>query len=319
MKNIKLSSKFAIILIGTGLLIGCGSSGGTSSNDRESADTKLDRQNIDKLGVNVAEIIPGCVYTGETLSTTLDVQTLIAYKALYSSITNDGKVIEKAGQEKSVDKLFQGSCGGTMKSVGTDDNGDINAVYTFNNYCTGDTSESTTLNGTANVYQDGEPSDSGSVLKSLAISTGSEGITTTVVVAGESITQKLYLKDFKYTVGTPKSTLTIKELKLDSSADGTYRVTDVNIEQGGDLGAGTVQIKNATYYDPEIGAVSVSTSLIPLGGTSTATVSITIKGNSGNPVTFTSTDENKGLFSVSQDGKSVGKLDCSILDDADAL
>jgi len=33
------------------------------------------------------------------------------------------------------------------------------------------------------------------------------------------------------------------------------------------LNTGTVQIKNATYYDPDIGAVSISTSAIPMGDT----------------------------------------------------
>ncbi len=315
MKNITLASGLAIALISVGLVVGCG--GGGSSGDSGGAEAALDTQSIDKLGRNVAELIPGCVYTGETLATTLNIRDVRAYRAVYDSVVKPDSTIKKT--REAVNETVNGSCGGTMTTVGTHDNGDTDAVYTFANYCTGDGTNQTTLNGTANVVMDGDPSPDGPVIKSVIMSTGNSGISTTTVAGGETTTQTLYLNNLKYTVGNPTSTLTITELKTISSEDGTYRVTNVNIEQSGDPETGTIQVKNATYYDPEIGAVSISTSVIPLGDTATGTASITVTGSSGSPVTFTSTDANKGLFSVIQDGKTVGKLDCSTLDDSGEL
>ena len=312
MKNVTLASGLAIALISAGLVIGCGS----SSDDSGGATAALDAASIDKLGRNVAELIPGCVYTGEALATVLDVRDLTAYRAVYDNVVKPDRAIKKTRELNG--SPVEGSCGGTMTETGTHDNGDTDAVYAFANYCTGDGTNSTTLNGTISVFQDGTPSADGPVIESVTASTGSSGITTTTKVDGDTTTQTLYLTNLKYTVGNP-SILTITELKTVSSEDGTYRVTNVNIEQNGDLGTGTVQIKNATYYDPDIGAVSISTSAIPMGDTASGTASITVTSSGSSPVTFTSTDANKGLFTLTQDGETVGGLDCSALDELDDI
>lgn len=309
MKNITLVSGLVIAAMSIGLVVGCG---GSSSEPSGGGSAALDTQSIDKLGKNAAEIIPGCVYTGETVATTLDVDKMVAYRVVFDNVVTPDNTLKKT--REAVNETVNGSCGGTMTTVGTHDNGDTDAVYTFTNYCTGDGTNQTTLNGTADVVMDGDPSPDGPVMKSVTISTGSSGISTTTVAAGETSTETVYLDTLKYTVGTPSS-FTAKEIKVVSSMDGTYRLTNVNIEQNGDTETGTVQIKNATYYDPDIGAVSISTSAIPMGDTASGAASITVT-SSGSPVTFTSTDANSGLFTVTQDGKTVGALDCSTLDES---
>jgi len=79
---------------------------------------------------------------------------------------------------------------------------------------------------TAGTHDDGDPSPDGLVIKSVTISTGGSGISTTTVAAGETTTETVYLDTLKYTVGTPSS-FTAKEIKVVSSEDGTYRVTNV--------------------------------------------------------------------------------------------
>jgi len=102
MKNITLASGLAIALISVGLVVGCG---GGSSGD--SGGATLDTQSIDKLGRNVAELIPGCVYTGEALAATLDVRDLTAYRAVYDIVVKSDSTTKK--MREAVNETVNGS------------------------------------------------------------------------------------------------------------------------------------------------------------------------------------------------------------------
>lgn len=306
MKKISLTktSGFLITMIGMGVMIGCGggsssssSSGGSTSSGGANPAT-LDTRNVNLLGQNAAQLIPGCVYNSNSVSTVLNDHNIKAYRAVYSSIIKPKKNTRDVGDTGPV----PGSCGGTMQQSGSG----TNMQYQFNNYCTGDENTKVTLNGSIQVsmVQQGE------TIKSVSASTGSAGLTAITVENGTTSTEKLYLNGFKYTDGDP-STLTINELKIDSTEDGTYRVTDVNIVQKGDEETGTVQIVSATYYDPEVGAVTVSTSEIPMSDDATGSASITITSQ-GQTATFTADDANTPVFKVSANGQQVGTLDCTV-------
>jgi hypothetical protein len=147
-------------------------------------------------------------------------------------------------------------------------------------------------------------------LKSANVSTGSGGISAVVVDHGQTTQEKLYLDQLNYTAGNPNR-LTIKEFKLDSTQDGTYRLTDVAINQYGDPDTdGTVEVEHATYYDPTEGAVTLTTSKVPVGENASGPGWFTLSRN-GQSAKFTTDDIQSGKFDVEQNGKKIGALDCS--------
>lgn len=305
MKKTTLASALVISMIGMGLFIGCG--GGGSNNDSNdngnggSVSKALDTRGVETVSQNIAEIIPGCVFTSNSVATTLDIHNIRAYKAVYSAIAKPARRARVAAQNQEI----QGSCGGTMTTSGTQGNMQI----AFNNYCTGGTNIKTTINGQLNASVTMTGQGENQELSSASLSTGSAGITTTTVEDGQTTTESLYLDALQYTAGNPNR-LTINELKVNSPEEGTYRLTNVEVNQYGDTETGTVEIKSATYYDPEVGAVTLSTSKLPMGDTATGPGSFTISKN-GQSATFTTDDVNSGKFDVVQNGKKIGALDCS--------
>jgi hypothetical protein len=304
MKRIVLASSLLIGMVGVGLLVGCGGGGSndkSNNNNNGNSSAALDMRSVETVGQNIAELVPGCVFTSNTVATTLNMHNVRAYKAVYSTLTTPVKQTRQAGQGGTM----QGTCGGTITTSGTESN----MQFTFNNYCTGGENIHTTINGTLSATINMQGSGENQVLQSASVSTGSAGIKTTTVENGIQTTESLYLNALEYTAGNPNR-LTINELKITSTEEGTYRLTNVEINQYGDPETGTVEIKSATYYDPEIGAVTLSTSQLPIGENATGPGSFTISRN-GESATFKTNDISSAKFDVVQNGKTIGALDCS--------
>lgn len=301
MRKITLVSAIAATVLGMGLIVGCGSSGSSDNNGNNGA--ALDTRSVETVSQNIAELIPGCVFTSNSAASVMNLRTMNSYKAVYSDIVSLKQKKATRGVEGGT---YNGSCGGTVTTSGTDTNMQI----VFNNYCTGDAAMHTTIQGTlsASVTMSGEGEDAEPV--SITASTGSGGIKTTTVENGTTTTETLYLNGFNYDGrGDPKK-LTVTEFKIVSSAEGTFRLTNVVVNQYGDPETGTVEVKNATYYDPEIGAVSLSTSRLPMQEDATGPGWVKISRN-GQSATFTTDDVSSGKFDVEQNGQKIGALDCS--------
>jgi len=304
MKRIVLASSLMVGIVGIGLLVGCGGGGSSDNSDNINnggSSAALDTRSVETVGQNIAELVPGCVFTSNTVATTLNMHNVRAYKAVYSTLNTPVKQTRQAGGGGTI----QGTCGGTMTTSGSESN----MQFTFNDYCTGGENIQTTINGTLNATMTMQGTGENQTLQSASLSTGSSGITTTTVENGITTTESLYLDALQYTAGNPNR-LTINELKISSTEEGTYRLTNVDINQYGDPETGTVEIKSATYYDPEIGAVTLSTSQLPMGENATGPGSITISRN-GQSARFTTDDISTGKFDVVQNGKTIGALDCS--------
>ncbi len=301
MKKKIIASSLVVTIIGAGMIVGCGGSGSSDKTSNDGSAGKvanLDVRSVNTLGKNAANLIPGCVYTSNAVSTVLNDHHVKAYKSVYNRIVKL-KHSRVAGQQPTA-----GSCGGEMTQSTTGNN----ISYQFTDFCNGDANNKVTLNGSLQVsmVQEGE------VVKSVTASTGASGLNAITVEDGVTSTDKLYLDGLSYTQGNP-SVLKIDELKVDSSTDGVYRLTNVNVEESGELQTGTVEIKSATYYDPDVGAVTLSTSPLPLNdaknGTATpATITVSSQGDSA---TFKTDDLQTGTFDVFKNSNLVGKLDCS--------
>ncbi len=307
MKKIVLAGTLAAGIVSMGLMIGCGgsSSGGADNgNGNPSSSAALDTRAIETMSGNIAELIPGCVFTSNNAATTLNPQSLQAYCAVYSTITE--KRTSKSSRGVGTTEPVPGSCGGTMTFNGTENNGE----YVFANFCNGSENVKTTINGSIKLSVQMQGSGDDEELKSASVSTGSSGITATVVDHGQTSTESLYLDSLQYTAGNPNR-LTIKEFKVISDKEGTYRLTDVAINQYGDPETdGTVEVESATYYDPKEGAVTLSTSKLPMNDTATGPGWFKLSRN-GSEALFTTNNVQSGKFDVEQNGKKIGSLDCS--------
>lgn len=311
MKKTTLISSLLIGLIGTALLIGCGGGGSKSKSDSSSMNQNnegnggtthsaiLDTRSVERVSTNITEIIPGCVFTSNNVATTMDIHNLKAYTTVYAAITTPR--LSRADQEQRT----PGSCGGELIMGGSAEDMKI----TFDKYCSGSEGIKTTIDGQLNAKITMTDSDENPQIVSASISTGKDGITTTTVENGQTSTESLYLSALHYTAGDP-NTITIDELKINSPEDGVYRLTNVQINQYGDSQTGSMEIKNATYYDPEVGAVTLSTSKLPIGENATGSGSFTISKD-GQSATFVTDDIDSAKFDVVQNDKKIGVLDCS--------
>ena len=291
MKKIVLASGLVVGMIGMGLLIGCGGGG---SSEPEVAAANLDSRGVDNLGQNIGDLIPGCVYNSSGVAGLLDDQNTKLYRMLYSNIVHPKQT--RAGSVPT-----NGSCGGTMQQSGTD----ASMTYQFTNYCTGDASgDHVTVNGSVHV----SVTKDGDEIKSLSASTGSSGLTAVTVEDGQTRTDKVYLNGFRFTAGDP-TVMSLNELKIASSVEGTYWVKDVYIEQHGDSDTGTVQIVRAVYIDPNVGAVSISTTPISLSDEEDQTVTITVTSQGQTALLRSRTGT--AIFDVLKDDQQIGTLDCT--------
>jgi hypothetical protein len=290
-----------------GLVIGCGGSSG-DSNDGNNIDgnhAALDTRSVETVGQNIAELIPGCVFTSNDTVSVMSTHTVESYRALYNDLTTlkERKHSRVVGSGQA---SYPGSCGGTMTTTGTDTNMQI----VFNDYCTGDATIHTTVKGSLNASFTMSGSGEDAELTSITASTGSGGIQTTTVENGTTTTETLYLNNFRYNGTSNPKKLTITEFKIVSSAEGTFRLADVDVNMYGDTETGKVEVKNATYYDPEVGAVTLSTSQLPIQADATDPGWIKISRN-GQNATFRTDDFSSGKFEVEQNGQKIGALDCS--------
>ncbi len=308
MKKIMLATTLVASLTGMGMLIGCGgSSSGSADNSANSptpSTAALDTRAIENIGSNIAKIIPGCVFTSNAAATIPDMQKLTAYRAVYSAVTKPQSTKKSRALENT--QPINGSCGGTMTFTGSDTDGE----YVFNNFCNGSENVKTTINGSVHLSVTMQGTGDNQELKSASVSTGSGGISAVVVDHGQTTQEKLYLNQLNYTAGNPNR-LTIKEFRLDSTEEGTYKLTDVAINQYGDPDTdGTVEVEHATYYDPKEGPVTLTTSKVPVGADASGPGWFTLSRN-GQKATFTTDDIQSGKFDVEQNGKKIGALDCS--------
>jgi hypothetical protein len=307
MKKSILLSSIAVTLLSMGLVIGCGGSSGDSKggSNIDGNRAALDTRSVETVGQNIAELIPGCVFTSNDTVSVMSTRTVESYRALYNDLTTlkERKHSRGVGSEP---ESYPGSCGGTMTTTGTD----ANKQLIFNNYCTGDATIHTTINGSLNASFTMSGSGEDAEPISITASTGSGGIQTTTVENGTTTTETLYLNNFRYNGTSNPKKLTITEFKIVSSAEGTFRLTDVDVNMYGNFDTGSVEVKNANYYDPEIGALTLSTSKLPIQEDAAASGWIKISRN-GQSATFTTNDIGSGKFDVEQNGQNIGVLDCS--------
>ncbi len=297
MKKITLASGLVVAMIGMGVMIGCGGGGGggaDSGSQQVPNDALLDTRAVDDLGQNIGDLIPGCVYHSSGTVAIMDDHNTEVYRLLYGSIVHPK-------QTRGDTDTLNGSCGGTLQQSGTE----TNMQYQFNDYCTGEASgDHVTLDGSVQVAM----TKNGDQISSITASTGSGGLTAVTVEDGQTRTDKIYLDGFNYTAGDP-TTMSLNEFKIESTQEGTYWVKDVYIEMHGDEDNGTVQLVRATYVDPEVGAVTLSTSPISLADEVNQTVTITVSSQ-GQSAVLTSRS-GSAIFDVTKDGQQVGTLDCT--------
>ncbi len=302
MKKITLATTLIVATVGIGTIIGCGGSSSGGAKGTGYSQAPLDTRSVETIGGNIADLVPGCVFTGNSVSTVLDTRTVRGYGIVYDSIaaSKNGRQSRVAsGQNQSM----PGSCGGTLTTSGSESN----VHYSFDHYCTGDATFKTTVNGSVDLQVS---KNTNGEITSAKVSTGSSGLSSTTVDNSQTSTEQFYLNDLEYKVGTPNR-LTLKELKIDSTTEGTYRLTDVAVNQYGEAdNNGTVEVEKATYYDPDIGAVTLSTSRLPMSDTATGPGWFKLT-RGGKTATFTTDDVSSGKFDVEQDGKKLGALDCS--------
>lgn len=310
MRKIRLTSSLTIALLGITLMTGCG---GSNSGEKTSAANAgnggaLDTQSVEKLTRNAAELIPGCSYQGATLSSSPDPMQLQAYRNVVDTLKIAKRGKKGVREAQQINEQENGTCGGTMTTTGTHNNGNGDVQYVFNHYCTSYGSTTTTVNGTLAVKTDGTPTPDGPDIKELHASTGGDGIVTTTVTGSETTTESFFLDNLDYKVGQP-ATITLKELRIHQDNQ-DFKLTNLNMEMSESESDGYIQVNSATYYDPDIGDVSMQTNRIPINPKEGDKAEITIT-RGGTTATLTSSDPQTGKFDVIQNGKRVGALDCS--------
>ncbi len=295
-----------LIAIGTtvaiaGIVIGCG--GDTLAT--------LTAEDVDTIGSNAAKALPGCEYNSA------DVAVSSPMGAFYHDVYQEE--IDKLIQRKlavplgrTVHEVKAGTCGGTLTTDGTHENGNEDLTYTYDNYCSGDDTKQTVVDGVASVQKDQTPTPSGPELNSATINT--EGLTTTNKANGRTTTQTVVMTNVVYTAAKDGAPATLKAEKIKATNDDgkAYEFTNVNVEMK-DASAGqpaTMEVKSGTYSDPDTGSVSITTTPIAYGDGATGSGTITVKGSEGT-AEFKTTDVSTGKFSATMDGKPVGALDCS--------
>lgn len=319
MKTVSLIKYSIISILVCGLLIGCG--GGSSSDSTSLSTATLSSENADLLGTNAAELLPGCVYTSDSAATTTEIRDVKNYQVMLDQLLQKEATTKTSIRlySTTIDETNYGDCGGTLTVNGTHDNGDDDVVYTYSNYCTDDGTTKTIMNGALNVYVNGEPSPTGPIIQDTTLSTNSSGLSMEMTTDGQTVTETLYLSNYKAIAANETGTdeasgtqVTADQIKIVSSANGTYEADNVSfVSYGSDIES-FLKIYNATYIDPEVGAVSISTSAIPNNEGATGSGTITVTSNDSS-ATFSCDDVSTGLYTLEQDGITIGALDCNTL------
>ena len=293
----------------------CGGGGGSS--DDGSSLAEVDADAVDTLGGNLARATPGCDYTSDTVATgASDPAEIIAYRALVTSIKQNSTAARNSARESDYTDTITGDCGGTVDISGEHDAGDDDLTVSFSNFCTGETTgDNAVANGTISIFVDGTSTESGPEVEALGISTGSSGVTVVSTVEGETSNNSLFIDDLDVQIDDPNEpsniTIDADEIAVTDAGD-EFRVTNMSMAINDASGSPTMTINGVTYYDPEIGAVKVSSTGLPLDPEVSAPATITVSGADGSSATFYSDDVSTGMFIARDaDGNSLGALDCS--------
>jgi len=287
-------------------LVGCG--GGAEK-------AKITQENVDTLGKNAAKILPGCEYNSDNvLGARMDDDLTAAYALVGQEVKklkayHNGRSV-KLGH--TIDESEAGTCGGTYHKVGTHVNGIEDVTYTYDHYCSGDVTKKTVITGVVTVHSDSTPTPSGPELNSMDINTGDEGLVTEATAGGTTETQTVVVKNLKYVVGKDgqPSILSADRIKTTSGEGEGYEVSNVSVEFTGDETGGSMTVKNATYTDPDVGAVTVKTTSMAYGNGATGSGTITLTGSDGK-VDFKTDDMSTMKFTAYLDDKPAGSIDCS--------
>ncbi len=307
MKHYYLPTLTAISVIA---LTACGSSGESDSLNL----TVLNKDTIDKFGTNVADAVPGCDYTSDTVATTTyQPKAIMAYRDLIDTMKQRSVASRNANRVSDYADELIGDCGGTMVITGEHDNGNDDLTYTYTNFCNGDDPENkTVMNGVFTVFLDGHPTDSGPVVDKTLISTENSGVSVKSTIDSEVSTNTVYVDNLELS-GDDSSTNTIKADKIRVDDDGKdFIASDLSlvVTENGDTTS--MQINSITYQDPDNGAVKISTSAIPVDSDSSSAATITVIGADGTSATFKADDISTGLYTAKDsEGNVVGALDCT--------
>ncbi|MBT3204580.1 MAG: hypothetical protein HOM14_20055 [Gammaproteobacteria bacterium] len=295
------------------VLSACG--GGSGGGGDTEVLAKLDAATIDKLGVNAALATPGCAYTSEIVSTALRDDMGGSYRVLINTIKQKTPKVRTAQKVSSLSGTWIGECGGTLVIAGEHDDGNDDLIYTYTDYCVEDTAGSrTVLNGVTNVLFDGHSTPTAPVTDKTVVSTTSSGVAAESLVDGVTSNKTFYLTAFEYTGDDiSDADVSAEEIRVTSESS-DYRATDILVIASTIAGSTSVEVKEATYHDPDNGTVKISTSAVPVSMGSTGAASITVTGSDGTSATFTTDDISVGFFTAEDaEGAVVGALDCSAL------
>jgi hypothetical protein len=284
-------------------LVGCG--GGTEK-------AKITQESVDTMGKNAAAVLPGCEYNSDNaIAVRMDDELAGAYLLLYKKVdtlkTNNRT--KKLG--RTINESKAGTCGGTYHKDGTHENGIEDVTYTYDHYCTGEPTKKTVMTGVVTVHSDSTPTPSGPELNYMTVSTGTDGLVTEATAGGTTQKQTIELSNLKYVVGKNGGSSQITADRLKTVSDGkVYEVTDLNIEFAGDVDGGALTVNSATYTDPDVGAVSISTTPLQYGDGATGAGAVTLTGKDGS-VEFKTNDVSTMKFTAYLDGEPAGSIDCS--------
>ena len=300
MKKSIVYSSLSILAIS--VIVGCGGGSGGGSGGL----AKLDDKAIGDLAQSTAKAIPGCTYNSPKVSMVMaDESVAMSYKKLIQDVQETGKAVNMHKREKhALNYRIFGNCPGAHGDIhvtGMHDSGSDTVTYQYNDYCTQDAvGDKTTLNGTMSVYKHGTPSAGGPIIDSTTYSTASSGLTTKIEANGATKTKTTHIDNLV----VKETSATATEMKF--TGDGkTHKLTGLEV----DLKNNALQVKKLTYHDPVVGALSVTTSKIPLAGGAVA-ATITVTGSEGSS-TFRTDDITTGKFDVKNaDGDLIGSLEC---------
>ncbi len=316
MKGLKISALLVSSLLSLSfVLVGCGSS---SSDGGASSSSALKAEDVEVLGKNAASMLPGCVYSSEnslapSRTRSIALEVFLNNYVLKDRIKTTHSARAVTRDERDIDETASGSCGGVMHTTGKHSNGNDDTLIEFKNYCTGNGSTQTTMNGFMSVYNDGHPTDNGPVSDKLKVSTKGDGLEIVSVDGSETTNSKLEIDDLVAEYGNPggeatqsrPNTLKVDRIRV-TDREGVYDMKNISMVSYDGATGSVTQVVNVTYVDPDIGSVSVSTTPMNNGKGS---ITVTSGGNS---VIFTDSSGD-GLFSANYNGEEVGALDCPVL------
>lgn len=289
----------------------------------------LDSHNAEALAQHVGQGVPGCDFVSSAparAAVQQDPGVLPGIKAAFTLLAAKATVRDPANRMAKaaaydINEEIQGECGGSFATTGTHDSGTTSLTIAFNDYCMPALDGDMVVSGSMAVVQAGHPSDTGPVMEEIRLSTKGNGIVVTETTEGQTRTHRLVADNLKYSMGNPGGTasaaapdvLTIKRLKISEDGQDMYDLQDVRISTWPVDEEMAVQIDKATYTDSAIGAVTLESDTMIIGESWQG--ALTITGDDGTSMTVTPDPSGDGLFALTQDGASIGTLDCTSLAD----